>query len=64
MILDPNNRQVKLSVCTSWDDLAESYHKTLSSPLDRTKRSRALIGTVVKIGSEPARLKRRASIRQ
>ncbi|SEP96613.1 hypothetical protein SAMN05421510_11191, partial [Nitrosomonas ureae] len=31
MILDPTNRWVKLRDCIPWDELSESYYKTLCS---------------------------------
>ena len=33
MILDPTNRWVKLRDCIPWDELSESYYKTLCSRL-------------------------------
>jgi transposase, IS5 family len=48
MILDPNNRWAKLSECIPWDDLAQSYHKKLSSTLGRpAKDARIVIGAVI-----------------
>ncbi len=48
MILDPDNRWVKLSECMPWDDLAQSYHKKLSSTLGRpAKDARLVIGAVI-----------------
>ena len=48
MILDPDNRWVKLSECMPWDDLAQSYHKKLSSTLGRpAKDARIVIGAVI-----------------
>ena len=48
MILDPDNRWAKLSECIPWDDLAQSYHKKLSSTLGRpAKDARIVIGAVI-----------------
>ncbi|SFK59820.1 Transposase domain [Nitrosomonas aestuarii] len=48
MVLDPGNRWVKLSDCILWDELAESYHKTLSSRLGPLiKDARIVIGAVI-----------------
>jgi len=48
MILDPDNRWVKLSECIPWDDLAQSYHKKLSATLGRpAKDARIVIGAVI-----------------
>ena len=48
MVLDLDNRWIKLSDCIPWDDLAESYHKTLSSTLGRPcKDARIVIGAVI-----------------
>ncbi|PTN08423.1 transposase [Nitrosomonas aestuarii] len=48
MVLDPDNRRVKLSDCIPWDELAESYHKMLSLRLDRPiKDTRIVIGAVI-----------------
>ena len=48
MILDPENRWVKLSDCIPWDELAESYYKTLSPTLGRpAKDARIVIGAVL-----------------
>lgn len=48
MILDPENRWVKLSDCIPWDELAESYYKTLSPTLGRpAKDARIVIGAVI-----------------
>ena len=48
MVLDPNNRWVKLSDCIPWDELAESYHKTLCSMSGRpAKDARIVIGAVI-----------------
>lgn len=48
MILNPDNRWVKLSECIPWDDLAQSYHKKLSSTLGRpAKDARIVIGAVI-----------------
>lgn len=48
MILDLDNRWIKLSDCIPWDDLAESYHKTLASTLGRPcKDARIVIGAVI-----------------
>ncbi len=48
MILDPDNRWIRLSDCIPWDDLAESYHKTLSTTLGRPcKDARIVIGAVI-----------------
>ena len=48
MILDPDNRWAKLSECIPWDDLAQSYHKKLSSTLGRpAKDARLVIGAVI-----------------
>jgi transposase, IS5 family len=48
MILDPDNRWIKLSECMPWDDLAQSYHKKLSSTLGRpAKDARLVIGAVI-----------------
>ena len=48
MILDPDNRWVKLSACIPWDALAQSYHKKLSSTLGRpAKDARIVIGAVI-----------------
>ncbi len=44
IILDPENRWVKLSNCIPWDELAESYYKMLSPPLGRpAKDARRLV---------------------
>lgn len=48
MILDAENRWVKLSDCIPWDKLAESYYKTLSPMLGRpSKDARIVIGAVI-----------------
>ncbi len=48
MILDPNNRWVKLRDCIPWDELSESYYKTLCSNLGRpAKDARIVIGAVI-----------------
>jgi hypothetical protein len=48
MILDPNNRWVKLRDCLPWDELSESYYKTLCSNLGRpAKDARIVIGAVI-----------------
>ena len=48
MILDPNNRWVKLKDCLPWDELSESYYKTLCSRLGRpAKDARIVIGAVI-----------------
>jgi len=48
MILDPNNRWVRLSDCIPWDDLAQSYHKTLSVTSGRPcKDARIVIGAII-----------------
>src|SRR4030066_227092 len=48
MILDPNNRWVKLRDCIPWDELSESYYKTLCSSLGRpAKDARIVIGAVI-----------------
>ena len=48
MILDPENCRVKLSNCIPWDELAESYYKTLSPTLGRpAKDARIVIGAVI-----------------
>ncbi len=48
MILDPNNRWVKLRDCLPWDELSESYYKTLCSRLGRpAKDARIVIGAVI-----------------
>jgi len=48
MILDPNNRWVKLSDCLPWDELSGSYYKTLCSSLGRpAKDARIVIGAVI-----------------
>ena len=48
MILDPRNRWVKLSDCIPWDELADSYYKTLSPTLGRpSKDARIVIGAVI-----------------
>jgi len=48
MILDPNNRWVRLSDCIPWDNLAQSYHKTLSATSGRPcKDARIVIGAII-----------------
>ncbi|SDY69916.1 transposase, partial [Nitrosomonas halophila] len=48
MILDPRNRWVRLSDCMPWDELADSYYKTLSRTLGRpSKDARIVIGAVI-----------------
>lgn len=48
MILDPNNRWVKLRDCIPWDELSESYYKTLCSRLGRpAKDAGIVIGAVI-----------------
>ncbi len=48
MILDPTNRWVKLRDCIPWDELSESYYKTLCSNLGRpAKDARIVIGAVI-----------------
>ena len=48
MILDPTNRWVKLRDCIPWDELSESYYKTLCSRLSRpAKDARIVIGAVI-----------------
>jgi IS5 family transposase len=48
MILDPTNRWVKLRDCLPWDELSESYYKTLCSNLGRpAKDARIVIGAVI-----------------
>jgi transposase, IS5 family len=48
MILDPRNRWVRLSDCIPWDELADSYYKTLSATLGRpSKDARTVIGAVI-----------------
>jgi hypothetical protein len=48
IILDPENRWVKLSDCIPWDELAESYYKTLSPTLGRpAKDARIVIGAII-----------------
>jgi len=48
MILDPNNRWVKLRACIPWDELSESYYKTLCSNLGRpAKDAGIVIGAVI-----------------
>ncbi len=48
MVLDPGNRWVKLRDCIPWDELAESYHKTLSSKLGHPiKDARIVIDAVI-----------------
>ena len=48
MILDPTNRWVKLRDCLPWDELSESYYKTLCSRLGRpAKDARIVIGAVI-----------------
>ncbi|MER2511561.1 MAG: IS5 family transposase [Nitrosomonas ureae] len=48
MILDPTNRWVKLRDCIPWDELSESYYKTLCSNLGRpAKDAGIVIGAVI-----------------
>ncbi|SDZ00302.1 Transposase domain [Nitrosomonas halophila] len=48
MVLDPRNRWVRLSDCMPWDELADSYYKTLSRTLGRpSKDARIVIGAVI-----------------
>ena len=48
MILDPTNRWVKLRDCLPWDELSESYYKTLCSNLGRpAKDAGIVIGAVI-----------------
>ena len=48
MILDPNNRWVKLRDCLPWDELSESYYQTLCSRLGRpAKDAGIVIGAVI-----------------
>jgi hypothetical protein len=48
MVLDPNNRWVRLSDCIPWDNLAQSYHKTLSATTGRPcKDARIVIGAII-----------------
>lgn len=48
MVLDPNNRWIRLSDCIPWDDLAQSYHKTLSATSGRPcKDARIVIGAII-----------------
>jgi len=48
MILDPANRWVKLRDCIPWDELSESYYKTLCSNLGRpAKDARIVIGAMI-----------------
>jgi len=48
MILDPTNRWVKLRDCIPWDELSESYYKTLCSRLGRpAKDAGIVIGAVI-----------------
>lgn len=48
MVLDSNNRWVRLSDCIPWDDLAQSYHKTLSATSGRPcKDARIVIGAII-----------------
>ena len=48
MMLDPNNRWVRLSDCIPWDNLAQSYHKTLSATSGRLcKDARIVIGAII-----------------
>ncbi len=48
MILDPNNRWVKLRDCIPWDELSKSYYKTLCSRLCRpAKDAGIVIGAVI-----------------
>jgi hypothetical protein len=48
MMLDPRNRWVRLSDCIPWDELADSYYKTLSPTLGRpSKDARIVIGAVI-----------------
>ncbi|MCP5243076.1 MAG: IS5 family transposase [Burkholderiales bacterium] len=48
MVLDPDNRWVRLSNCISWDNLAQSYHKTLSATSGRPcKDARIVIGAII-----------------
>jgi len=48
MALDPANRWVRLSDCIPWDDLAQSYHKTLSATQGRPcKDARIVIGAII-----------------
>lgn len=48
MVLDPANRRVRLSDCIPWDDLAQSYHKTLSATQGRPcKDARIVIGAII-----------------
>lgn len=48
MILDPANRWVKLRDCLPWDELSESYYKTLcSNPGRPAKDAGIVIGAVI-----------------
>ncbi len=48
MILDSNNRWVRLRDCIPWDELSESYNKRLCSRLGRpAKDARIVIGMVI-----------------
>ncbi|WP_292994637.1 transposase [Nitrosomonas sp.] len=48
IILDPNNRWVKLRDCLPWDELSESYYKTLCSRVGRpAKDARIVTGAVI-----------------
>ena len=48
MVLDPDNRWVRLSNCIPWDNLAQSYHKTLSATSGRPcKDARIVIGAII-----------------
>jgi len=46
--LDENNRWVKMSQCTPWDELAEGYYQSLSKRQGRpAKDARLVIGVVI-----------------
>jgi hypothetical protein len=46
MILDPRNRWVRLSDCIPWDELADSYYKTLSPTLGRPSKNARMVMAV------------------
>ncbi|MBA3756997.1 MAG: IS5/IS1182 family transposase, partial [Nitrosomonas sp.] len=47
-VLDSAHRWVSLGNCIPWDDLAQSYHKTLSATQGRPcKDARIVIGVII-----------------
>lgn len=48
VVLDENNRWVKLSACIPWDEMAEGYYRGISKNKGRPgKDARLVIGAVI-----------------